>query len=104
MTAFGNIPGDGRDRPPGGPRPEPGKDDLSHLDIAKGTRVRVIADDERRGLKGLEGVVVQSMPGAVIVELENDPLLYHRSNMRVGFEKAKRQPQRHLRVIDVERV
>lgn len=74
------------------------------LNIAKGTRIRVLEDNGRRNLVGLEGEVVQSLPGAVIVELENDPLLYHRATQAGGFERTRRKPRRHFRVTEVERI
>lgn len=97
------IEGDGRDNPPPQPRPKQGTDPLSSLNFAKGTRIRVLKDNGRRGLVGLEGVVVQSFPGAVVVTLENDPALRHRVSMQGGFERPRRQPLRHFRVTEVER-
>ena len=98
------IAGDGRENPRPGPRPHQGRDSLSHLNIAKGTRIRVLEDNGRRGLVGLEGVVVQSLPGSVVVELENDPLLDFRATQAGGYERPRRQPQRHFRVTEVERI
>jgi hypothetical protein len=104
MTRIHDIPGDGRDNPPYPQPARPGTDNLDHLNIAKGTRIRVLKDNGRRGLVGLEGSVVQSLPGFVIVELENDPLLRHRANMAGGFERRQTAPRRHFRVTEVERV
>jgi hypothetical protein len=80
-----------------------GKDSLSSLNFARGTRIRVLEDNGRRGLVGLEGIVVQSIPGSVVVELEDDPMLRFRAEMPGGFEKPIRPPQRHFRVTEVER-
>lgn len=105
MTGFvDNIPGDGRDRPAGRPRPQPGTDDLGHLNIAVGTRIRVIEDLDRKGLKGLEGEVVQTLAGAVVVELDNDPALYFRSQLSGGIAGPSGKPRRHFLVTAVERV
>lgn len=78
-------------------------DSLSHLNYARGTRIRVLEDNGRRGLVGLEGLVVLSLPGYVVVELENDPALRHRVEMEGGFTRPRRTPKRHFRVIEVER-
>jgi len=60
-----------------------------------------LEDNGRRGLVGLEGKVVSSIPGSVIVELENDPMLFFRATMLVTKNMAR--PQRHFRVTEVER-
>lgn len=99
---FGNV-AHGRANPPPRPTTRRGTDSLSDLNFARGTRIRVLKDNGSRGLVGLEGVVVQSIPGSVVVELENDPLIAFRANMAGGFELPKRQPQRHFRVTEVER-
>lgn len=78
--------------------------DFSNLNYAKGTRIRVLEDNGRRGLVGLEGVVVQSLPGFVVVELENDPALRHRVEMEGGITRPRRRPLRHFRVTEVERI
>ena len=107
MPDFNNDPsfrGEGRENPPPRPRAEPGKDSLSHLNIARGHRIRVLKDNGKRGIVGLEGVVVQSMPGAVIVELDNDPMLFFRANMQSGFANPGKSPRRHFRVTEVERI
>jgi hypothetical protein len=52
---------------------------------------------------GLEGVVVQSFPGSVVVELEADPALRHRLRMPGGFMSPTVQPRRHFRVTEIER-
>ena len=106
MTDFSDpsFAGEGRDNPLPR-RPTKGvTDSFSDLNIGKGSRIRVIKDNGKRGLLGLEGVVVQSFPGEVVVELENDPAIRHRVNMLGGYEKTRRQPQRHFRVTEVERV
>jgi hypothetical protein len=54
-------------------------------------------------LIGLEGVVVQSLPGAVVVELENDPAVRHRVTMDGGISVPRRRPLRHFHVTEVER-
>lgn len=99
-----NIPGDGRENPAPRPRANPGNDYLGHLNLAKGTKIRVLKDNGSRGLVGLVGTVVQSFPGSVVVELENDPALRHRVNQQGGFETPRRQPRRHFRVTEVERI
>ena len=106
MTDFSDpsFDGEGRRRPKGRPNPKPGTDSLSSLNFARGTRIRVLEDNGRRGLVGLEGVVIQSFPGSVVVELENDPLLRHRAEMASGFALSKSHPQRYFRVTEVERV
>jgi hypothetical protein len=78
--------------------------DLSSLNYARGTRIRVLEDNGRRGLVGLEGVVVQSIPGFVVVELENDPAIRHRVEMDGGFSSPRRTPLRHFRVTEVQRI
>jgi hypothetical protein len=95
--------GEGRDNPPPRQPTKRGLDGLGHLNFARGIRVRVIKDNGKRGLLGLEGVVMQSFPGEVVVELENDPLIGHRANMIGGMVLNKR-PMRHFRVTEVERV
>jgi len=98
------IEGDGREQPIY-PRPaERGKDSLDALNIAKGTRIRVLVDNGRKGLVGLEGMVMQSFPGYVVVKLEDDPILNHRINMSGGLTSHKTAPLRHFRVTEVERV
>lgn len=77
---------------------------FADLNIAAGTRIRVLEDNGRRGLVGLEGVVVQSLAGFVVVELDNDPALRHRVDMAGGYERPQRKPRRHFRVTEVERV
>lgn len=104
MGRIHDIPGDGRENPAPRPRLNPGQDYIAHLNIGKGTRIRVLKDNGKRGLVGLEGVVVQSFPGSVMVELENDPALRHRMYQPGGFETPRRQPRRHFRVTEVERV
>lgn len=94
---------DGRENPKPAPQPKRGTDSLSHLNYARGTRIRVLEDNGRRGLVGLEGVVVQSIPGYVVVELENDPATRHRVDMAGGFTRPRRAPKRHFRVTEVER-
>lgn len=64
----------------------------------------MLEDNGRRGLVGLEGVVVQSIPGFVVVELENDPALYHRLRMGGGMDRPVVAPQRSFRVTEVERI
>jgi len=98
------IPGDGRENPAPRPRAVQGRDSLAHLNIAQGTRIRVLEDGGRRGLVGLEGVVVQSLPGSVVVELEHDPLLRFRAEQAGGFVIPRRTPRRHFRNNEVERV
>jgi len=96
--------GDGRDKPIY-PRPaERGKDSLDSLNIPRGTRIRVLMDNGRKGLLGLEGTVAQSFPGYVVVRLENDPILSHRINQHGGLTRHKTAPLRHFRVTEVERV
>lgn len=97
------IPGDGRENPKPAQRPKTGTDSLAHLNFARGTRIRVVQDNGRRGLIGLEGVVVQSLPGAVVVELENDPAVRHRVTMDGGISVPRRRPLRHFHVTEVER-
>ena len=104
MSRVDDIPGDGRDNPKPQPRLNPGNVYLPELNFARGTRIRVLEDNGRRGLVGLEGVVVQSSPGFVTVELENDPLLRHRMYQAGGFATTRKQPRRHFRVTEVERV
>jgi len=99
-----SFAGEGRERPPGRPNLKPGTDSLSNLNFARGTRIRVLEDNGKRGLLGLEGVVVQSAPGSVVVILENDPLLSHRANMMGGIVNHRTAPRRHFRVTEVERV
>ena len=98
------IEGDGRENPPPRPRQPIVNPSFPELNYARGTRIRVLEDNGRRGLVGLEGVVVQSLPGFVVVELENDPLVRFRAEMPGGAAFPKRQPQRHFRVTEVERV
>lgn len=97
-------PGDGTTNPSPRPAPHPPIGSFADLNIATGTRIRVLRDNGRRGLIGLEGVVVQSLPGAVIVELVGDPLLKFRASMKSGFETIKITPRRHFRVTEVERI
>ena len=107
MPDFNNDPsfaGEGRERPPGRPNPKRGTDSLADLNFARGTRIRVLEDNGSRGLVGYEGVVVLSIPGSVVVELDNDPMIHFRMNMATGFAEPKRAPQRHFRVTEVERV
>lgn len=78
--------------------------DLSRLNYTRGTRIRVLEDNGRRGLVGLEGVVVQSFPGYVVVTLENDPAIRHRVEMDGGITRPRRTPMRHFRVTEVERI
>lgn len=100
---FRNV-AHGRADPKPAQRPLRGTDSLAHLNHARGTRIRVLEDNGRRGLVGLEGVVVQSFPGSVVVELEHDPMIRHRAEMAGGFSFPKRPPKRHFRVTEVERV
>ena len=96
--------GEGRDNP--APR-QPTKgvtDSFSDLNIGVGARIRVLEDNGTRGLLGLEGVVVQSFPGEVVVQLENDPMIRHRVRMLGGIARARRAPHRHFRVTEVERI
>ena len=107
MPDFNNDPsfrGEGRENPPPRPRLNPGQDGLAHLNFARGTRIKVLKDNNKRGLLGLEGVVVQSFPGYVVVELESDPALRHRVSMQTGFAKSRITPRRHFRVTEVERL
>ena len=99
-----SFAGEGRVRPPGRPNPKLGKDSLSSLNYTRGTRIRVLEDNGSRGLVGLEGVVVASVPGSVVVELEHDPMLKFRAEMKVGIALSTQHPQRHFRVSEVERV
>lgn len=99
-----SFAGEGRRRPPGRPNPKPGTDSLADLNFVRGTRIRVLKDNGRRGLVGYEGIVVQSYQGGVVVELEDDPLIHFRSEMRTGFVTSRTQPQRHFRASEVERV
>lgn len=96
--------GEGRVRPPGRPNPKFPRHSFAELNYAKGTRIRVLEDNGSRGLVGLEGLVVVSMPGSVIVELEDDPMLRFRAEMAGGITKPTRIPQRHFRVTEVERI
>lgn len=96
--------GEGRDNPEPRQPTKRGTDDLGGLNITQGTRIRVIEDNNRRRLVGLEGLVVQSGPGYVIVELENDPMLFFRANMLSGFATPEVPPKRHFRVTEVERI
>lgn len=99
-----SFAGEGRLRPPGRPNPKRGTDSLSDLNITSGTRIRVLKDNDKRGLVGLEGVVVQSIPGSVIVQLEADPMIKFRSNQATGFAKPTVAPKRFFRVTEVERI
>jgi hypothetical protein len=63
-----------------------------------------LEDIGKRGLVGFVGVVVQSIPGSVVVELDNDPMTFFRAQMQGGFEKPNHPPQRHFRVTEVERI
>jgi len=104
---FNNDPsfrGEGRGRPPGRPNPHTPNTSIPELNYVRGTRIRVIEDNGRRGLVGLEGVVIQSNPGSVIVELEHDPMLRFRMEMQSGFARPSKPPLRHFRVTEVERV
>ena len=97
-----NIPGDGRENPEPRRRINPGGEYISELNFAKGSRIRVLQDNGTRGLLGLEGVVVQSFAGSVVVELDDDPALRHRVLQARGFDRSKK-PRRHFRVTEVER-
>ena len=96
--------GSGRDNPEPRQPTKRGTDDLGGLNIVAGTRIRVIEDNGRRRLTGLEGMVVQAGPGYVVVELENDPMLFFRAHMQSGFATPKVPPKRHFRVTEVERI
>jgi hypothetical protein len=96
--------GSGRQTPAPRPNPERGKDSLDHLNMVKGTKIRVLKDNGRKGLLGLTGVVVQSFPGYVVVKLEQDPILSHRINQKGGLTKHRTAPLRHFRVTEVERL
>ncbi len=96
--------GEGRRRPKGRPNPKPGTDSLADLNFARGTRIRVLKDNGTRGLIGYEGIVVQTYQGGVVVELEDDPLLFFRADMKTGFATNMSHPQRHFRASEVERV
>jgi hypothetical protein len=99
-----SFAGEGRRRPPGRPNPKPGTDSLSDLNFTRGTRIRVLKDNGKRGLVGYEGVVVHSYQGGVVVKLDNDPMLHFRSVMKTGFAANTIHPQRHFRASEVERV
>ena len=99
-----SFAGEGRDNPPPRQPTKRGTDSLSHLNIARGERIRVVKDNGTRGLLGLEGVVVQSFPGEVVVELEDDPAIRHRVTMSGGITKRTIPPQRFFRVTEVERM
>lgn len=99
-----SFQGSGRTDPGYPPQAKRGTDSLASLNYGKGTRIRVVEDNGRRGLVGLEGVVVSSMPGSVTVVLENDPVLSHRVIQRLGFGMARGPIRRHFRVTEVERV
>jgi len=104
---FNNDPsfrGEGRERPPGRPNPRIVNASIPSLNFARGTRIRVIEDNGTRGLVGLEGIVVASGPGSVVVELEDDPLIRFRAEMAGGITFPSRTPQRHFRASEVERV
>lgn len=103
MGLVDNLPGDGRENPTPRPRVNPTQPYISNLNFARGTRIRVLKDNGTRGLLGLEGLVVQSFPGFVVVELDNDPALNHRVLQARGFDTT-RNPRRHFRVTEVERV
>jgi hypothetical protein len=96
--------GEGRRRPPGRPNPKQGDQSFPDLNYARGTRIRVLKDNGTRGLLGLEGVVIASYPGGVVVELEKDPLIAFRAKMAGGITFPSRQPQRNFRVTEVEAV
>jgi hypothetical protein len=107
MPDFNNDPsfrGEGRGNPPPRPRAERGKDSLSHLNFTRGTRIRVLKDNGKTGLVGLVGVVVQAHPGSVVVELDNDPMLFFRTQMVSGFADPGKSPLRHFHASEVERV
>lgn len=95
---------DGRENPKPEPQRARGTGDLSNLNIAKGTRIRVLQDNGRRGLVGLEGVVVQTVAGGVVVELENDPAIRFRLRMNLDFHGPSKRPLRYFRVTEVERI
>jgi hypothetical protein len=97
------IEGDGRENPAPAQRLKPGTDSLSHLNIARGTRIRVL-ECGRRDIAGYEGVVIQSFPGSVVVKLDDDPALRHRIRMIGGFAIPQVPPKRHFRVTEVERI
>jgi len=96
--------GSGRQSPAPRPNPERGKDDLRSLNFVSGTRIRVLEDNGRKGLLLLEGIVVQSLPGYVVVRLDDDPILKHRINQLGGLTKHTVAPLRHFRVTEVERL
>lgn len=101
----GTLPlNDGRQKPVFPGPPKPGTDSLAELNIAKGSRIRVLKDNGRRLLVGLEGVVTHSYPGGVVVELENDPLLRFRATQAGGITTPIRTPRRNFRVTEVERI
>lgn len=95
---------EGRANPPPRPRSKPAMGDLSQLNFSRGERIRVLKDNGRRGLVGLEGKVVQTIPGSVVVELDADPLLLVRANQLGGIARTLQTPRRHFRVTEVERV
>lgn len=51
-----------------------------------GQRIRVLKDNGRRGLVGLEGSVEQVAVTGLVVKLDADPGNRHRLNMIGGFE------------------
>lgn len=89
--------------PPPPPVEVPNNVTIDDLNFTRGTRIRVIEDNGTRGLIGLEGVVVGAFPGSVVVKLDFDPLLCFRGNQHGGVVFNK-DPRRHFRVTEVERV
>jgi len=96
--------GDGTDNPKPLPRLNPGNDYLGNLNIVVGSRIRVLKDNGRRGLVGLEGTVVISTPGSVVVELENDPADKMRVDMAGGITNRIVKARRHFLINEVERI
>ena len=101
---FGNV-AHGRADPKPAPRAKrPKKLSFPELNIAVGTRIRVLEDNGKRGIVGFEGVVKQSFAGSVVVELDDDPMMKFRAEMPGGFVNPTRPPLRHFRVTEVERI
>ena len=101
---FGNV-AHGRANPtPRQPAERPKSLSFPELNIGTGSRIRVLEDNGRRGIVGLVGDVVQSYPGFVVVELDDDPMLRFRAAMPGGFVNPQRPPKRHFRVTEVEKI
>jgi len=101
---MARILGDGRENPrPPKIKHQP-KASFDALNLVVGTRIRVIRDNGRSGLRGLEGVVVQSIGGGVVVKLDGDPARRFRVSQAGGFATPSRHPLRFFRVTEVERI